>query len=42
MESNELIIIVEQSGLEKTKGQVLLDKFSAFKTWAKKQTELIK
>lgn len=30
MESNELIVIVEQSGLEKTKGQVLLDKFSGY------------
>jgi hypothetical protein len=28
--TNELVVLVEQSGLEKTKGQILLDKFSGY------------
>jgi hypothetical protein len=30
VEKNELVLLVEQSGLEKTKGQILLDKFTNY------------
>ena len=30
IQENQLVVLVEQSGLEKTKGQLLLDKFSGY------------